>query len=179
MRCLLDKVTVRYLLQGLRKLGEQQTPTFDESLTLNFFAMNAQSDLQFYMASPTANVLQGLQQTPRYAELIRFILQRIHIVQPARYHKRWARRLRQFGFTREDAAMLALATFGLDTTRILCNMDYVITFDQPMINHWTTQQASIRSKLSAMQDDVSPPYRLATLPRVIRPDAIASHKSGA
>ena len=121
----------------------------------------------------------GLHRHPGITGLIQLFLNRVQIIQPARYYKRWARRLRHFGFTREDAAILALATFGIDSTNVLCNMAYVITFDQPMINHWATQQASIRSKLSAMQDNLLLPYRLATLPRVVCPDAIADHNSGA
>ncbi len=65
MRCLLDKVTARYLLQGLRKIGEERTLTSAEAATLILFTQSYQSALRLYIAPPTANVLQQLAQTPR------------------------------------------------------------------------------------------------------------------
>lgn len=172
MRCLLDKVTARYLLQGLRKIGERQTPTKEEQETLDFFAASARSDIRLYIASPTANVLHQLEQTPRYRNLIQFVLNRAHIARPTRYYKRWARRLRAFGFTREDAAILALATFSIDPTARTLGIDFVATFDQPMINHWATQQTAIQAKLAAMCADIPTPYHQALTPQVLHPRAI-------
>ncbi|MDQ3250317.1 MAG: hypothetical protein M3Q45_14045 [Chloroflexota bacterium] len=68
--------------------------------------------------------------------------------------------------------MLALATFGRDPSSGTLGIDYVATFEQAMINHWLVQQATIRSKLSAMQNDLPLPYRLIPLPSVVRPEAI-------
>jgi len=41
-------------------------------------------------------------------------LKRVKVLYPGRYFKRWARRLRDRTFTREDAKVLALGTFGTD-----------------------------------------------------------------
>jgi len=172
MRCLLDKVTARYLLQGLRKIGEQQTPTHEEIATLDFFAVTLQGDVRLYIAPPTANVLLQLAQTPRYTVLIQFVLRRVYIARPVRYFTRWARRLRDLGFTREDAAILALATFGSDATDETLGMDYVATFDGPMINHWITRQTTIQARLTAMRADIPAPYNQALIPQVLRPQEI-------
>ena len=76
--------------------------------------------------------------------LIRFFLARTEVAQSTRYFKRWARRLRDYGFTKEDAEVLALATFGTNQNADILGMHVVATFDQPMINQWT---GSLRSKL--------------------------------
>ena len=42
MYCLFDKVTARYILQGLRKLSDRDAPTPDEDLALEFFFQSLQ-----------------------------------------------------------------------------------------------------------------------------------------
>ena len=80
--------------------------------------------------------------------------------------------MRAFGFTREDAAILALGTFSSNTLEKTLGMDYVVTFDQPMINHWQEQQISIQVKLAAMCVDLSAPYNKVRTPQVVAPQAI-------
>lgn len=170
MRCLLDKVAARFIVQGLTKVAEQHVPTVNESIALALFARAASSAYELFIAPPTANVLHHLTQYPHYAPIIRLFLQRVEVIQPTRYFKRWARRLRDYGFTREDGAMLALATFSTNQSRSIIGMNYLATFDQPMINQWNAQQDAISLRLQAMQRDLQPPYSYASLPRVLRPD---------
>lgn len=68
--------------------------------------------------------------------------------------------------------MLALATFGTSRNRSIIGMNYLVTFDQPMINQWNYQQGTIRLRLQAMQRDLQPPYVHVALPQVLRPDYI-------
>lgn len=172
MRCLLDKVTARFIVQGIIKVAEQRAPTADESIALTLFARAASPTYNLFIAQPTVNVLQHLRRYPHYAPMIQLFLQRVEAIQPARYFKRWARRLRDYGFTREDAVMLALATFGTSRDRSIIGMNYLATFDQPMINQWNYQQDAIRRRLQAMQRDLQPPYVHVVLPQVLRPDYI-------
>jgi hypothetical protein len=88
---------------------------------------------------------------------------------PARYFKRWARRLQQYGFTPEDASVLALATFGTDKDTSILSMHGVVTFDQPMMTQWTVQCPAIQAHLSAMLQDLPIPYCHAALPEVLHP----------
>ena len=172
MRCLLDKVTARYIVRGLLKLGLSQPPTAEEILALELFTSSNQRDVKLFISLPTANVLQQFAQTARYTNLIQLFLNQVQTARPIRYYKRWARRLRQFGFTREDAAILALGTFCRDAKDGIFGMDYIATFDQPMINHWITRQTLIRAKLLAMQADIPAPYNQALMPQVLRPQEI-------
>ncbi len=172
MHCLLDKVTARRAVEGLLKLAKGRTLSIQELFALDLFSRTTPPTLRLFIVPPTANVLQSLAQLPRYSAVIHLFLNQVEIALPTRYFKRWARRLRGHGFTREDAAVLALATFGTDENATILGMHFVATFDQPMINHWATRQVAIQERLTAMQDDIPMPYRYVSLPQVLRPEQV-------
>ncbi len=51
-------------------------------------------------------------------------------------------------------------------------MELVVTFDQPMINNWLVQQATIQTRFRSMQQELAEPYCWASLPQVLRPEQI-------
>lgn len=173
MRCLLDKVTARRVLEGLLKLAEVRELTEEELFALDLYDRAHTEGIRLFIVPPTESVLQRLESLPRYTAIVHLLLNRTEVAQPARYFKRWARRLRSFGFTREDAAVLALATFGTTREADILGMHFVATFDQAMIHQWAAQRATIRARLAAMQQNLPAPYRYASLPQVERPEHIA------
>lgn len=48
------------------------------------------------------------------ADEVRDFLDEVEVIRVGRYARRWATRLREYGFTREDAAVFSLGTFGTD-----------------------------------------------------------------
>lgn len=172
MRCLLDKVTARYIVQGLLKLAEGRSPTRAEISALDLFSLAYPPAMQFFIVPQTVSVLERLIRLAYYTAVIQFLLNRVKVITPARYFKRWARRLRDYGFTKEDAAILALASFGTNEARNILGTDIIATFDQPMINQWSVRHSAIEARLEAMQNDVSVPYSLAKLPQVLHPEQI-------
>ncbi|MCB0061302.1 MAG: hypothetical protein KDE19_04285, partial [Caldilineaceae bacterium] len=158
--------------QGLVKTAEQRALTDSELIALALFVRATTPTDSLYIAPPTANVLQHLVRYPHYAPLIQLFLKRVEVIEPTRYVKRWARRLRDYGFTREDGAMLALGSFATNSEGSIIGMNYLATFDQPMINQWDHQQDGIQLRLQAMQRDLEPPYVHVTLPQVLRPDHV-------
>lgn len=172
MRCLLDKATARFAVQGLLKLGEGQALGAEEVLSLDLVLRASNSSNRLFIVPPTANVLERLAASSRYARVVDLFLIRAEVACPTRYFKRWARRLRDVGFTQEDAAVLALATFGTDKDARMLGMDFVATCDQPMINNWRARQVKIHARLAAMHPDLHAPYNKARLPRVLRPEEI-------
>jgi hypothetical protein len=172
MRCLLDKVTARRILEGLLKLGEARELTEDELSTLDLYARTKARELHLFISPPTENVLQCLETLPRYAAIIHLFRKSVEVAFPTNYFKRWARRLRDYGFTREDAAILALGTFSTSKEGDVLGMDFVATFDQPMIHQWTIQYPAIQSHLTSMQANLPDPYRQARLPKVDVPQNI-------
>jgi hypothetical protein len=172
MRCLLDKVTARHAVQGLLKLGEDRELAREELLALDLFLRASRSLHRLFIVPPTASVLRRFAEQPRYSPIVHLFLAHVEIAQPARYFKRWARRLRDLGFAREDAAVLALATFGTDSAAAILGMEIVATCDQAMANNWVIRQPDIQARLSAMQGHLSAPYHYARLPQVLQPEQI-------
>ncbi|MFQ5595916.1 MAG: hypothetical protein ACE5HA_17370 [Anaerolineae bacterium] len=172
MRCLLDKVTARRVMEGLLKLAEARNLTEEELFALDLYERANTEGIRLFIVPPTDNVLRRLESLPRYSAIIHLFRNRTEVVQPARYFKRWARRLRDHGFTREDAAVLALATFGTSKDAGVLGMHCVATLDQPMIRQWAAQKAAIRKRLATMQRNLPAPYRHASLPQVRRPEHI-------
>jgi len=172
MRCLLDKVVARYTLTGLLKLAEGATVTREELFSLDLFARAESISLRLYIAPSSARVLQRLVELPRYSTIVCRFQDCVGVVFPTRYYKRWTRRLRDCGFGREDAAVLALATFGTSEESTILGMHFVATYDQPLINNWTVQEEGLRARLETMQRDIPVPYCDSSLPQVLRPEQI-------
>jgi hypothetical protein len=172
MRCLLDKVTARYIMGGLVKLSEERPLTDAELLALDLYNRAVPSGIALFILPETERVLQHLGRLPHYAPLILLFRSQTQVTYPTRYFKRWARRLRDYGFTREDAGVLAIATFGTTATADVLGMHTVATFDQPMINLWRTRQTAISTRLGDMLRNLREPYCYAPLPKVQRPEDI-------
>jgi hypothetical protein len=172
MRCLLDKVAARYTIQGLLKLAEGRDLTDYEVLTLDLLERASSQQIDLFIAPPTLHVLQQIKQLPQYTGLIQLFLKQVQVAFPTRYFARWARRLREHQFSREDAAILALATFGTDVQGSILSLSVVATCDQPMITNWRLQHARIREQFATMQANLPQPYRQAVLPDVLRPEQI-------
>lgn len=136
MRCLLDKVTARYTLQGLLKLAENQELTREELFSLDLVSRAGASNMAIFITPPTDHILRKIGEQPRYSSIIGLFFKKTEVALPTRYFKRWARRLREFYFSREDAAILSLSTFGTNHDASMIGMRYVATYDRPMIMNW-------------------------------------------
>jgi len=170
MRCLLDKVTARLAVQGLLQLGEGQALADEELLALDLALRASRPPHHLFIVPPTASVLHQFAEQPRFSPIIQLFLAHVEVLRPAHYFKRWARRLRELGFTREDAAVLALSTFGTDSGSTFLGIEVVATYDQAMTNNWMMQRDKIQKRLSAMQRHLLAPYCHARLPQVLRPE---------
>jgi len=172
LRCLLDKVVARRIMEALLKLASAQDLIAEEVDALSLYERSDVRWLQLFMAPPTDHILARLVLSTPYAPLIALFRTHAEVARPTRYFKRWSRRLRDQGFTREDAAILALGTFGTSPAADVLGMHFVATLDRPMLNHWQTRQRTIQERLVAMQRQLDPPYRDAFLPQIRRPENI-------
>jgi len=104
MRYLLDKNVVRHCLRGLLGDLRQDENCFPLRLLL------AIGPGELFISLETVHILEHIVSVPQR----RVILRRTSPFFPTRYTRRWARRLREANFNREDAYLLSLATFGTD-----------------------------------------------------------------
>ena len=102
-----------------------------------------------------------------------FVTQRLQVLTPTRYQRRWRRRLRQrFGVGREDAHQVALASFGVDETGQQFGADYFVTFDLRLMQRCHNSHADITRYLQRMTCQLAMPYRHAELPEVLTPQTV-------
>ena len=94
------------------------------------------------------------------------LLKRVEVLYPARYFKRWARRLRRRTFSREDAKILALGTFGTDQEGSILGVNTIVTLDRPMVRKWQQDRGEIDSALLEMTRNLDAPYASVTAPDV-------------
>lgn len=89
---------------------------------------------------------------------------------PGRYLRRWVRRLRDFGFSREDSVILAYGSFGVDAPHQTFGAEVIVSMDQPLIRHFHEQHDSIARRFQRMICQLALPYCLAQLPTLISLD---------
>lgn len=178
MRCLLDKVTARYTLEGMLRLAEGRKTTDAEVFSLSFYRRALLNRIDLYILPQTQSFLKRLEHLSRYVILIQRFLTTTQVLYPTRYFKRWTRRVHEYGFSKEDSEVLALATFGSSLDRDFIGIHTVVTFDQSMINLWNAKQAEIYKRLMNMRHNLNPPYCNVSLPIVQNPQHIVNLKDG-
>ena len=130
MRCLLDKSVARYAIAGLH-YGRLRPLTPLETGVLSCWRAAEERDVALYISLASYHILQRL---AGYAE-VRVLLDSTQVLSPTRYHTRWTRRIQETtGLAREDAAMVALATFGGDPQGRILGTHTLMTCDRPMIH---------------------------------------------
>lgn len=159
---LLDKNVARRTIEALYHLDNLST---EEILVLELWHQLQLEQSRLFVPVGAVNILQ------RMAHLleVRTFLATVEPLESGRYLKRWSRRLREHGFTREDALILALGTFGTTAVADILGVDSLITLDQPFINNFRLQQATLTRRLLAMTRQLTEPYRRAKLPMIIHP----------
>ncbi|RMF32416.1 MAG: hypothetical protein D6759_08450 [Chloroflexi bacterium] len=166
---LLDKNVIRRAIGGLVKIGAERTISAEERESLVFVYQARQVGASLFMTPESFHVLQHIPGCPPEVDLI---LEAVQVIQPGRYVKRWARRLRKHSFTREDAKVLSLGTFGTDKVGSFLGVDTIVTLDLALINHYNGQFDLLQSRLEAMVAQLPEPYCYACLPNVMSPSQL-------
>ena len=162
-RALLDKNVARKFLQALEKKERGIALDASEQSAIQTIDAEIAKGKRLFIVPQTQNILRG------YFEgniKVESFLDRVEVIVSGRYYKRWARRLQEFGFTREDARVLSHGTFGTDDEERFIGVHEVLTFDKPLVNLFDEKRERIQAKLDAMKRDLEPPYDEAELPDV-------------
>jgi hypothetical protein len=167
---LLDKNIVRRVYENRARLAQGDPPTLHQAEAANAYAHLRALNQRLYITRETRNVL--LLRPPIYAT--RILTQTTALIK-GRYLRRWARRLRDFTFSREDAVILAYGSFGLDLDIQSIGVDAIITSDLRLVTNFTTRYAEILKRFNQMVKDLPEPFDELALPAVVTP-AIALSK---
>jgi hypothetical protein len=171
MRYLLDKNIVRYALTGLRHRHLRSLSPFELG-ALSFWRTAISRKRSLFISYSSYAILQQMQ----YRE-VQLFLNSVDVLYPARYHSRWTRRIRETtGLTREDAVIVALASFGSNRRGNILGVHYLLTYDQGLINGYRDHLMLLNRRLQAMTVQLRPPYQQVTLPRITTPNEIIDER---
>ncbi len=168
MRLLLDKNVARKSVSGLDKMAGVLPLSEAESIALCILEQATKGKIRLFIAPESLHILLSLERTFALHGISLF-LDQMEVLYPGRYFKRWARRLRQMNFTREDAKVLSLATFGTDKAGEILSASVIVTFDQRLINKYAHEFAVIQGRFEAMMAGLEPPFCYARLPEMMLP----------
>ena len=166
---LLDKGVVRRVYENRARLAEGATPTFLQTEAANAYARLRALQHQLYLTQETANVLRL--RPPLYAARL---LAQTQALRKGRYLRRWARRLRDYVFTREDAIILAYASFGVDLAAQRLGVDAIVTGDLRMVTNFNTRYAEIKERFDRLTVSLPEPYHSLALPEIATPAIVLS-----
>ena len=169
--CLLDKSVTRRMVEGLCRLEQL---TSNERLVLNLWYRLYVRSVRVFVPVGVINILQKF----KHISEVNAFLAQVEPLWPTKYMKRWARRLRQYGFTREDALILALATYGTDYEGKSLGVGILVTMDESFIRNFLAHQEELRARLTSMTSRLLPPYSYARLPEVLHPRELLNFLKG-
>jgi len=140
-----------------------------EVSALTFWRIAEERGVALFISHYTFNVLQYL----RPYAIAQIVLDAMPVLSPTRYHSRWTRRVREStGLTREDAAMVALASLGSNDAGDLLGVHWLATCDQPLCNGYRAAFPLLERRLRAMTVQLPLPFCHATLPQLATPDEL-------
>jgi len=167
-RLLLDKNVVRRYFEGVTALTQGVALAEEERQSVLLVHLARGKERRLFLSLEAFNLLQAHRHQIAPAETLTF-LKRVEVLYPSRYFKRWARRLRGRTFTREDAKVLALGTFGTDGSGQILGVHIIVTYDRPMLTKWELERDRLSEALANVTINLQGPFAKAGLPNVQLP----------
>lgn len=159
---LLDKGVVRRIYERRVRLAKGRKPTEAQRESASAFDMLHRRGIQINITHQTANILRT--RPPRFASSLLTLTTEL---QKGPYHRRWARRLREQSFSREDAVILSYGSFGVNSESNLAAIQTIITTDQKLVANYDHRKSEIESRFAQMIQNLAEPYSMLDLPEVL------------
>ena len=144
------------------RLAAGGAPTLLQVEAANAYARIAALTNQLYITEQTANILQ--RRTPIFAAPLLADLQPL---KKGRYLRRWARRLRDSGFSPEDAIVLSYGSFGVTTDLSNIGVEAIVTTDLKLAANYQGNYVEIELRFKEMVNALAGPYATLSLPQVL------------
>jgi hypothetical protein len=158
---------IRRVYERRVRLALGKPPTVLQVEAANSYAYIATIANHLYITEQTSNILK--RRTPIFAAPI---LTDTRPLKKARYLRRWARRLTEFGFSSEDAIVLAYGSFGLDVESQTVGVDAIITTDIQLAGRYKQRHPEIMTRFNDMMTNLPEAYRQLRLPQVLTAAAV-------
>jgi hypothetical protein len=159
---LFDKGVIRRVYERRVRLALGEPPTPSQVEAANVYAQFGTHTHRLYITAQTAHIL--LRRPQLYAAPF---LAETQTLQKGRYLRRWARRVRELTFSPEDAIVVAYGSFGIDLSIPSLGVETIATNDLRLAAHFRTKYAEIEDRFSEMISQLSGPYTMVSLPKVV------------
>jgi len=153
---------IRRVYERRVRLALSRPPTVLQVEAANSYAYIATITNRLYITEQTSNILK--RRTQIFAAPL---LAETRPLTKARYLRRWARRLTEFGFSSEDAIVLAYGSFGLDVESETVGVDALITTDIRLADRYKQRNPEINNRFNDMITNLPEAYRQIRLPQVL------------
>lgn len=159
---LLDKGVIRRVYERRVRLARKRRPTDAQKECAEVFDLFHRQGKRICITRKTANILRT-----RPARYVGSLLSVTCELQKGRYLRRWARRLREVSFSREDAIILAYGSFGLSPRSNLVPVEMIVTTDLKLVANFEHRKAEIESRFERTTQHLLDPYSTLELPAVL------------
>jgi hypothetical protein len=159
---LFDKGVIRRVYERRVRLAAGGAPTLLQVEAANAYARIASLTDRLHITEQTANILQ--RRTPLFAAPLLADLQPL---KKGRYLRRWARRLRDSGFSPEDAIILAYGSFGVTADLSSLGVEAIITTDLKLAAKYQDNYVEIERRFEEMVNALAGTYATLSLPQVL------------
>lgn len=159
---LFDKGVIRRIYERRVRLALNLPPTVLQTESANAYARIAGRTSKLFITEQTFNILTL--RTPVFAAPL---LAEAQPLLKGRYLRRWARRLRDAGFSPEDAVVIAYGSFGVSSDRASVGVDMIVTTDLKMALRYNQNFNEIQSRFNDMRTNLTPAYAALRLPEIL------------
>lgn len=125
--CLLDKNIVRAVFEARVRVQRGRLPLSHQAQAAIGYQALRQAGLTVYVTPETVHSAQR-----RDPLIAASLFTPLTTLTSGRYLRRWARRLRDFGFSHEDSVILGYGSFGVDSRRQTFGAEVIVSTDQPL-----------------------------------------------
>ena len=159
---LFDKGVIRRVYERRVRLALNLPPTVLQTEAANVYARIVGRTNKLFITEQTFNILTL--RTPLFAAPF---LADTQPLLKGRYLRRWARRLRDAGFSPEDAIVIAYGSFGVSRDRTSVGLDVIVTTDLKMAARYDQNFNVIQARFNHMRMNLTPAYAAHRLPQVV------------
>jgi hypothetical protein len=156
---------VRAVFEARVRVRRRLIPLHHQAQAAIVYQTRLQAECTAYVTPETVNAAQR-----RDPHIAASIFMPLTTLTKGYYLRRWARRLRDFGFGREDSVILAYGSFGVDFQRQTFGAEVILSADQPLLRRFHEQYDNIARRFRRMTCQLALPYCVAQLPTVMSPE---------
>ena len=165
MRVLIDKNVLRRWFEAVIKSNLSQPLTTDQELVVAVLATARSQGLEVYITLETYNILTTILRNPNVAKAI---MANGDVLYRSKPFNKWLRNISDATtLTREDAKIVAYATFGTNISGTILGCEKLVTLDRGLRNEFEVRKATLKSKLKNSKRHLPSPYQNANLPQLV------------